>query len=86
MAATPTKYSVFKDESIEELGVRMHANNLPQRQTVVSQFFQLDRLVVEGGKSGKQTGKQGDIVRQTEHGYVYGTPLPCPKKGKPSKR
>ncbi|GAB1732592.1 hypothetical protein NU195Hw_g5023t1 [Hortaea werneckii] len=57
-----------------------------KRQTVVSQFFQLDRLVVEGGKSGKQTGKQGDIVRQTEHGYVYGTPLPCPKKGKPSKR
>ncbi|RMY17781.1 hypothetical protein D0867_05795 [Hortaea werneckii] len=39
-----------------------------KRQTVVSQFFQLDRLVVEGGKSGKQTGKQGDIVRQTEHG------------------
>jgi hypothetical protein len=23
----------------------------PQRQTVVSQFFQLDRLVVEGGNS-----------------------------------
>jgi len=38
-----------------------------QRQTVVSQFFQLDRLVVEGGKTGKQ--KQGnDIVRQTDHG------------------
>ncbi|KAI7224017.1 hypothetical protein KC333_g201 [Hortaea werneckii] len=40
-----------------------------KRQTVVSQFFQLDRLVVEGGKSGKQTGKAGDIVRQTEHGW-----------------
>lgn len=25
--------------------------NIPQRQTVVSQFFQLDRLVVEGGKT-----------------------------------
>lgn len=36
-----------------------------KRQTVVSQFFQLDRLVVEGGKSGKQTGDKGDIVRQT---------------------
>ncbi|RMZ24854.1 hypothetical protein D0859_11096 [Hortaea werneckii] len=60
---------VLKDGSIEELGFRMHANALPQRQTVVSQFFQLDRLVVEGGKSGKQTGKQGDIVRQTEHGW-----------------
>lgn len=41
-----------------------------QRQTVVSQFFQLDRLVVEGGKTGKQTGNRGGIVRQTEHGYV----------------
>ncbi|KAI5259543.1 hypothetical protein E4T42_00207 [Aureobasidium subglaciale] len=40
-----------------------------QRQTVVSQFFQLDRLVVEGGKTGKQTGNKGDIVRQTEHGW-----------------
>ncbi|KAG9655181.1 hypothetical protein KCU64_g6717, partial [Aureobasidium melanogenum] len=40
-----------------------------QRQTVVSQFFQLDRLVVEGGKTGKQTGSRNDIVRQTEHGW-----------------
>jgi hypothetical protein len=40
----------------------------PQRQTVVSQFFQLDRLVVEGGKTGKQTGGRNDIMRQTEHG------------------
>ena len=36
-----------------------------QRQTVVSQFFQLDRLVVEGGKTGKQTGNESGIVRQT---------------------
>ena len=41
-----------------------------QRQTVVSQFFQLDRLVVEGGKTGKQKGNKGDIVRQKETGYV----------------
>lgn len=40
-----------------------------KRQTVVSQFFQLDRLVVEGGKTGKQTGNRGGIVRQTEHGW-----------------
>lgn len=26
-------------------------NNLLQRQTIISQFFQLDRLVVEGGKT-----------------------------------
>ncbi|KAL8784547.1 MAG: hypothetical protein Q9213_003895 [Squamulea squamosa] len=36
-----------------------------KRQTVVSQFFQLDRLVVEGGKSGKQTEGRNDIIRQT---------------------
>ncbi|KAF7892702.1 uncharacterized protein EAF02_000240 [Botrytis sinoallii] len=35
-----------------------------KRQTVVSQFFQLDRLVVEGGKSGKQSGERNDIMRQ----------------------
>ncbi|KAF2150105.1 hypothetical protein K461DRAFT_281365 [Myriangium duriaei CBS 260.36] len=40
-----------------------------KRQTVVSQFFQLDRLVVEGGKTGKQTGKDGGIVRQKDHGW-----------------
>ncbi|KAG9230940.1 hypothetical protein BJ875DRAFT_518499 [Amylocarpus encephaloides] len=40
-----------------------------KRQTVVSQFFQLDRLVVEGGKSGKQTGRRNDIVRQKDTGW-----------------
>jgi len=39
-----------------------------QRQTVVSQFFQLDRLVVEGGKTGKQKGSKGGIVRQKDTG------------------
>jgi hypothetical protein len=39
-----------------------------QRQSVISQFYQLDRLVVEGGKQGKQTGDRGDIVRQKEPG------------------
>ncbi|KAK4893345.1 hypothetical protein LTR27_008241 [Elasticomyces elasticus] len=39
-----------------------------QRQTVVSQFFQLDRLVVEGGKQGKQ--KHGnDIMRVKDQGW-----------------
>ncbi|KAI9670752.1 MAG: hypothetical protein M1817_003862 [Caeruleum heppii] len=41
----------------------------PQRQTVVSQFFQLDRLVVEGGRSGKETGSKGTIVRQKDQGW-----------------
>ncbi|KJX93644.1 iron-sulfur cluster biosynthesis protein isd11 [Zymoseptoria brevis] len=40
-----------------------------KRQTVVSQFFQLDRLVVEGGKTGKQTSGRGDIVRQKDTGW-----------------
>ncbi|ESZ90962.1 hypothetical protein SBOR_8655 [Sclerotinia borealis F-4128] len=35
-----------------------------KRQTVVSQFFQLDKLVVEGGKTGKQSGKRNDIYAQ----------------------
>ncbi|KAK2005922.1 hypothetical protein LZ32DRAFT_545063 [Colletotrichum eremochloae] len=41
-----------------------------KRQTVVSQFFQFDRLVVEGGAAGKQKGNKGDIVRQKDQGYV----------------
>ncbi|KAH7317679.1 hypothetical protein BKA65DRAFT_106177 [Rhexocercosporidium sp. MPI-PUGE-AT-0058] len=40
-----------------------------KRQTVVSQFFQLDRLVVEGGRSGKQSGRRNDIVRQKDTGW-----------------
>ncbi|PMD25650.1 hypothetical protein NA56DRAFT_592501 [Hyaloscypha hepaticicola] len=40
-----------------------------KRQTVVSQFYQLDRLVVEGGKSGKQGGRRNDIVRQKDTGW-----------------
>jgi hypothetical protein len=39
-----------------------------QRQTVISQFYQLDRLVVEGGKTGKQKGDSGGIVRQKDTG------------------
>jgi hypothetical protein len=35
---------------------------------VISQFYQLDRLVVEGGKEGKQKGGN-DIMRQKEEGY-----------------
>ncbi|KAI6089383.1 hypothetical protein F4821DRAFT_231885 [Hypoxylon rubiginosum] len=40
-----------------------------KRQTVVSQFYQIDRLVVEGGMSGKQTGGSGDITRQKDTGW-----------------
>lgn len=41
-----------------------------QRQSVISQFYQMDRLVVEGGSSGKQTGGRNDIIRQKEPGWV----------------
>ncbi|KAH0421146.1 hypothetical protein CcaCcLH18_13613 [Colletotrichum camelliae] len=41
-----------------------------KRQTVVSQFFQFDRLVVEGGAAGKQKGDKGDIVRQKDQGFT----------------
>ncbi|KAM0237503.1 hypothetical protein ACHAPO_004150 [Fusarium lateritium] len=41
-----------------------------KRQTVISQFYQIDRLVVEGGISqGKQTGNNQEILRQKEQGY-----------------
>ncbi|KAI1403100.1 hypothetical protein F4819DRAFT_484889 [Hypoxylon fuscum] len=40
-----------------------------KRQTVISQFYQADRLVVEGGMSGKQTGESGGISRQKDTGW-----------------
>ena len=40
-----------------------------KRQTVIGQFYQLDRLVVEGGISGKESGDHGQVVRQKEPGY-----------------
>ena len=59
---------------------------ISQRQTIVSQFFQLDKLVVEGQKTvssqnlpatdethilqGKETGDHGGIVRQKDTGFV----------------
>ena len=52
------------------LDIDMSLTPSSQRQTVISQFFQLDRLVVEGGKQGKQSGKSGDIVRQKDQGCV----------------
>ncbi|KAL1963760.1 hypothetical protein VTN77DRAFT_7826 [Rasamsonia byssochlamydoides] len=37
-----------------------------KRQTVISQFYQLDKLVVEGQKTGKETGNKGEIARQKD--------------------
>ncbi|KAJ5377724.1 uncharacterized protein N7496_005133 [Penicillium cataractarum] len=43
---------------------------LLKRQTVISQFYQLDKLVVEGQKTGKETGDKGGIVRQKDTGIA----------------
>ncbi|RYC55278.1 hypothetical protein CHU98_g10929 [Xylaria longipes] len=40
-----------------------------QRQTIVSRFYEIDRLVVEGGMSGKQKGRSGDRSRQKDTGW-----------------
>ncbi|KAK5654399.1 hypothetical protein OQA88_7309 [Cercophora sp. LCS_1] len=40
-----------------------------KRQTVISQFYQQDRLVVEGGISGKDKDGKGGIVRQKDTGW-----------------
>jgi signal-transduction protein with cAMP-binding, CBS, and nucleotidyltransferase domain len=50
-----------------------------KRQTVISQFYQLDKLVVEGQKTGEQTGQEGGIVRQKDTGYEAFDSLPSPK-------
>ncbi|KAH8126493.1 hypothetical protein ACSS6W_010886 [Trichoderma asperelloides] len=40
-----------------------------KRQTVIGQFYKLDRLVVEGGQSGRETGRSGEILRQKDTGH-----------------
>ncbi|KAJ5306560.1 hypothetical protein PENANT_c031G00425 [Penicillium antarcticum] len=42
---------------------------LLKRQTIISQFYQLDKLVVEGQNAGKETGDHGGIVRQKDTGW-----------------
>ncbi|KAK7537168.1 uncharacterized protein J3D65DRAFT_624631 [Phyllosticta citribraziliensis] len=61
----------LKDERAIQEAIQKGLKELQglKRQTVVSQFFQFDRLVVEGGKTGKQTGKDGGIVRQKDTGW-----------------
>ncbi|KAI1325677.1 hypothetical protein F5Y16DRAFT_256964 [Xylariaceae sp. FL0255] len=40
-----------------------------KRQTVVSQFYQIDKLVVEGGMSGKERGDSATKTRQKDTGW-----------------
>ncbi|KAL2831210.1 hypothetical protein BDW59DRAFT_158154 [Aspergillus cavernicola] len=59
-----------EDRKIQEL-IQEGLQNLRmmKRQTVISQFYQLDRLVVEGQKTGKEIGQEGGIVRQKDTGW-----------------
>ncbi|EGD86178.2 LYR motif-containing protein [Trichophyton mentagrophytes] len=58
-----------EERKIQELMQKGLANlQMMKRQTVISQFYQLDRLVVEGQKTGKETGDHGSIVRQNDSG------------------
>ncbi|PWW72915.1 complex 1 protein [Tuber magnatum] len=59
----PRKIQELVQKGLRELQVL-------KRQTMISQFFQMDRLVIEGGASGKQKGRRGDIVRQKELGWT----------------
>ncbi|KAH7402434.1 hypothetical protein BKA66DRAFT_448751 [Pyrenochaeta sp. MPI-SDFR-AT-0127] len=62
--------SVTEERRIQELVQKgLKELQMLKRQTVISQFYQIDRLVVEGGKQGKQTGNEGDIVRQKDQGW-----------------
>ncbi|MCJ1448050.1 MAG: hypothetical protein MMC23_008563 [Stictis urceolatum] len=58
------EYTKEKDERrVQELISKgLKDLQVMKRQTVVSQFFQLDKLVVEGGKTGKQRGNEGGIA------------------------
>ncbi|DAA76819.1 TPA_exp: Uncharacterized protein A8136_7048 [Trichophyton benhamiae CBS 112371] len=60
-----------EERKIQELMQKGLANlQMMKRQTVISQFYQLDRLVVEGQKTGKETGDHGSIVRQNDSGKL----------------
>ncbi|KAK4145373.1 uncharacterized protein C8A04DRAFT_26881 [Dichotomopilus funicola] len=40
-----------------------------KRQTVISQFYEMNRLVVEGGISGKDEAGHGETTRQKDTGW-----------------
>ncbi|EQL01512.1 Complex 1 LYR protein [Ophiocordyceps sinensis CO18] len=63
------KMSVQDPRQIQELVQRgLKELQVIKRQTIVGHFYQLDRLVVESGISGKDTGRDGEVVRQKEQG------------------
>ncbi|KGM91890.1 uncharacterized protein PADG_12031 [Paracoccidioides brasiliensis Pb18] len=60
----PRKIQELMQKGIENL-------RMMKRQTVISQFYQLDKLVVEGEAAGKESGKEGGIVRQKDTGMSF---------------
>ncbi|PTU21912.1 hypothetical protein P175DRAFT_0500804 [Aspergillus ochraceoroseus IBT 24754] len=49
-----------EDRRIQELMQEgLQSLRMMKRQTVISQFYQMDRLVVEGQKTGKETRHEG---------------------------
>ncbi|KAJ5110818.1 LYR family protein [Penicillium argentinense] len=61
---------VSEERRIQELMQEgLQSLRLMKRQTIISQFYQLDKLVVEGQETGKETGGHGEIVRQKDTGY-----------------
>ncbi|KAF1832748.1 hypothetical protein BDW02DRAFT_570749 [Decorospora gaudefroyi] len=62
--------SITDERAIQELVQKgLRELQMLKRQTVISQFYQIDRLVVEGGKEGKQKGDHNDIVRVKDQGW-----------------
>ncbi|KAG6121569.1 hypothetical protein E4U14_001654 [Claviceps sp. LM454 group G7] len=42
---------------------------LLKRQTIIGQFYMMDRLVIEAGISGKDNSSDGHVSRQKEQGW-----------------
>ncbi|CAI6093877.1 unnamed protein product [Clonostachys chloroleuca] len=57
----PRKIQELVQQGLKDLQVM-------KRQTVIGQFYQLDRLVVEGGISGKNNSEDSAVLRQKQQG------------------
>ncbi|CAH0016734.1 unnamed protein product [Clonostachys rhizophaga] len=57
----PRKIQELVQQGLKDLQVM-------KRQTVIGQFYQLDRLVVEGGISGKNNSEESAVLRQKQQG------------------
>ncbi|GAB0133151.1 hypothetical protein EsDP_00001566 [Epichloe bromicola] len=61
--------SISDQRQIQELAQKgLKELQVLKRQTVIGQFYTMDRLVVEGGISGRDNSSDGEVVRQKEQG------------------